>query len=67
MANEVKCPGCDAVVPKILVCHEYSIDYSEEQKRWVKQVGWVTYSCANCEVELNIFSIEDILKQVDEL
>jgi len=63
----MKCPYCGAELTEIVVVDNYTIDYSEEQGKWVKQIGEATYSCGNCEVILRTDDIEDILRQVDEL
>ncbi len=62
-----KCPDCGKENPGINASHHYSIDYSEEQGKYVKGEGQVRYSCAECNTELDITDIEDALTQVDEL
>jgi len=61
------CPYCGREPKSILVSHDYDIEYDEEQKKWVKGTGDVVYSCGECQAELNVHDIKDILKQVDEL
>lgn len=63
----MECPSCGAEVTEILARHEYTISYSEEQGKWVKDVGEAGYSCGNCLGNLEPRDIEDILRQVDEL
>ena len=63
----MQCPNCNGELAEILVTHEYAIDYSTEQEKWVKGVGWVTHTCSICGIELNISDIKDVLKEVDEL
>lgn len=61
------CLSCGAVLTEILASHDYSIEHSDEQDKWIKNTGDVTYLCANCQEELDIHDIEGILHQVDEL
>jgi len=61
------CTECGAVDPEIMATHNYTIEYSEEDNKWVKTEGDAIYSCSNCEVILGIDEIADILRQVDEL
>ncbi len=63
----MECPYCHAMLTEITVVHNYSIDFSKEQGKWVKQLGEATYSCSNCESIMSTHDIEDVLIQVDEL
>lgn len=63
----MQCPRCGAENPEVLARHDYSIEYEETLRRWVKTEGGVTYSCGNCLAILETNEITDILKQVDEL
>lgn len=65
--DNLQCPSCGAILTEILVHHNYTIEYSEEQEKWVKSDGDASYLCVNCMEELDIGDIEDILRQVDEL
>ncbi len=65
--EKVKCSGCGAEVTEILANHHYTVEYSEEQEKWVKNIGDVTYGCGNCLEEFDTHDIEDVLRQVDEL
>ena len=65
--NDMTCGSCGAVLSEIMVTHNYTIEYSEEQEAWVKTVGEAFYSCGNCEVVLDTNDLTDILRQVDEL
>ena len=67
MTIEYDCSECGAAQPEIIATHEYLIEYSEEQQRWIKSTGIVVYRCCNCDAELNTHKIADILKQVGEL
>ncbi len=63
----MQCPVCGAELTEILIVHHYSLDYSEEQEKWVKNDNGAYYNCGNCLEELEFSAIEDILKQVGEL
>ena len=63
----MECTSCGAEVTEILARHTYTISHSEEQGKWVKDCGDVTYSCGTCLEELDSRDIEDVLRQVDEL
>ncbi len=63
----MQCPSCKAENPEILARHNYTISYSEDQTKWVKNTGYVFYNCRNCEGPLELDEIEEALKQVDEL
>lgn len=67
LASEPTCSACGAVLTEILAYHNYAIEHGEGQDKWVKSLGDITYYCGNCTEELDVFGIEDILKQVDEL
>ena len=63
----MQCPCCNAELTEIIAIHTYTLDYSEEQEKWVKQTGDVNYRCGNCEDDLDIHDIMDALRQTDEM
>ncbi len=64
---KVECPSCGGEPIVILATHNYTIEYSKEQSKWVKRNDYVIYACGICLEDIGIHGIEDILKQVDEL
>lgn len=64
---KVECPSCGKEPTEILATHSYSIEYDEEQGKWLKKDGEPVYVCGLCLEELDTRDIEDILRQVDEL
>ena len=61
------CYSCGAIITELAVTHNYTIEYSEEQEKWIKTAGEAIYSCGNCGVIQDTDDIAEILKQVDEL
>ena len=64
---KAECSSCGGEPTQIYASHNYSIEYDEEQGKWVKEVGEAVYVCGLCLQELDTRDIEDILRQVDEL
>ena len=63
----MECPNCGAENPEIIADHRYLIAYNEEQGKYLKDDGEVTYSCNQCSELLGIADIQDALREVDEL
>ena len=64
---KIECVSCGKEPTEILARSEYTIKYDEEQSKWVKDYGDITYVCGLCLEALDAHDIADILRQVDEL
>ena len=64
---KVECPSCGGEPTVIIATHSYTIEYSEEQNKWIKRNDYVVYACGICLDDIDTRDIEDILRQVDEL
>lgn len=65
MPEKVVCPYCSE--PLVIEAEHIYLITKSEDSGWHKEDGNVTYTCNNCDTELSVSEIKDILKQVDEL
>ena len=61
------CPNCEKELETISASHHYTLTFSSEQDKWVKDDGTAFYSCELCYAELGRIDIVDALVDTGEL